>query len=123
MRYPTVAQIVDALPMVLGTVPVVRDHGLLESAIDRPATSVLGHEPFATVWEKAAAGLHGVVTNHPLVDGNKRAGWFVANVLLELNGATLDGYDTDQAEALVLSVAAGEERDVVAIAAALKQLA
>lgn len=122
MRYPAAAEFIAALPVVLGAPPAVREAGLLRSAVERPATVVLGHEPFASVWEKAAAGLHGVVTSHPLVDGNKRAGWFLANVLLELNGESLDGYDVDAAEALVMAVAAGQLRDVAEIAVALQAL-
>jgi death on curing protein len=122
VRYPAANQFIAALPVVLGAPAIVREPGLLRSAVERPGTVVLGHEPFVSIWAKAAAGLHGIVTSHPLVDGNKRAGWFLANVLLELNGTALDGYDVDAAEALVMAVAAGELREVSDIASGLREL-
>ena len=42
----------------------------------------------------AAAYLFHIVSNHPFVDGNKRAGLLAAQVFLDLNGVTLD-YDSE----------------------------
>ena len=56
---------------VLGT-PELRDVGLLESATARPAAAYGGEEAYPTVHLKAAALLHSLAGNHPLVDGNKR---------------------------------------------------
>jgi len=63
-----------ALTAELGVGPV-RDLGLLESAVRRPATILWGRDAYTTINEKAAALLDSVVRNHPLVDGNKRLGW------------------------------------------------
>jgi death-on-curing protein len=45
---------------------------LLESAAARPRATAFGEEAYGDVHEKAAALLHSLARNHPLVDGNKR---------------------------------------------------
>ena len=60
---------------VTGGVPLVRDLGLIESALARPQTSVFGEDAYPTLDDKAAALLQSLVLNHGLVDGNKRLGW------------------------------------------------
>ena len=63
----------DALSLIEDlAVGPVRDLGLLDSALHRPATMLWGHDAYATIDEKAAALLDSLVRNHPLVDGNKR---------------------------------------------------
>ena len=54
-----------ALTAELGVGPV-RDLGLLESAVRRPATILWGRDAYTTINEKAAALLDSVVRNHPL---------------------------------------------------------
>jgi len=84
----------------------VRDWGLLESAAARPKASVFGEDAYPTLFEKAAALLHSIASNHSLIDGNKRTGWAAAIVFLDINGHPLrDPLDEDNAEELVLSVA------------------
>ncbi|MCL2468475.1 MAG: type II toxin-antitoxin system death-on-curing family toxin [Micrococcales bacterium] len=100
--------------------PLVRDYGLLESALARPRTTVFGEEPYPTLDEKAAALLLSLVGNHSLVDGNKRLGWVATAVFYELNGYDLR-MDTDDAVDLVMSVASGGVRDVEAVAVVLAQ--
>lgn len=55
----------------------------------------------------AAAYLFHIVQDHPLVDGNKRAGVAVALVFLVLNDYWVDAPE-DELEALVWAVARGE---------------
>lgn len=91
---------------VLGEVPV-RDAGLLASAAARPETTVFGADAYPTFAEKAAALMHSLARNHPLVDGNKRLAWSATRAFCILNGCDLR-YTVDDAEALVLGVAAGD---------------
>lgn len=86
---------------------VVRDHGLLASAAARPQTSAFGRNAYPTLVDKAAALMHSLARNHPLVDGNKRLAWAATRVFLMLNGRDLVIPSIDEAEALVLSVATG----------------
>lgn len=93
--------------------PVV-DVGLLDAAVGRPASTVFGGDAYPTVALKAAALLHSLARNHPLVDGNKQLAWLATVVFLDLNGYEV-GVDDDAAFALVLAVAAGSWDDVAAI--------
>ena len=65
---------------------VVRDYGLLESALARPQTTVFGADAYPDLPTKAAALLHSLARNHALVDGNKRLAWLATYVFLDING-------------------------------------
>ncbi len=58
----------------LGTFEV-RDIGLLESAAARPRSTAFGGDAYPSIDHKAAALLHSVARNHPLVDGNEGSRW------------------------------------------------
>lgn len=97
----------DLLVLVrrLGIGPV-RDLGLLDAAGVRPRSSAYGEDAYPTLELKAAALLHSIVTNHALVDGNKRLGWLATTVFLDINGRTVELTDDDAFE-LVVAVADG----------------
>lgn len=84
----------------------VRDIGLLDSAIQRPRTTLFGDEAYPTLDEKVAVLLESIVRNHPLIDGNKRLGWLSATVLYRLNGVRLSA-PQDAAYELVIAAATG----------------
>ena len=96
----------------------VRDVGLVESALFRPATTVMGADAYPDLAHKAAALLHSLCLNHPLVDGNKRLAAIGALVFLRINGHRAD-LTNDQLFGLTMAVAAGDMRDVPEIAARL----
>ena len=54
----------------------------------------------------AAAYISGIVRNHPFVDGNKRTGFLVGILFLELNGARFTASEPAAAQA-ILNLAAG----------------
>jgi death-on-curing protein len=109
--------------VILGTPPKVRDYGLLASAAARPATSVFGQEAYPDLAGKAAALLHSICCNHPLIDGNKRLAWTAALVLISLNSAApVPDVDVDRAEAFMLAVANGSLTEIPVIAAELRRL-
>lgn len=89
-------------------VPAVRDIGLLESAINRPAASAFGADAYPTVLDKAAAMFDSLVRNHPLVDGNKRLAWTATIVLLRLNDAPLSRPGDDDVYEFVVAAASGQ---------------
>ncbi|MEU6487814.1 type II toxin-antitoxin system death-on-curing family toxin [Streptomyces sp. NPDC046887] len=103
-------------------VVVVRDPGLLESAVHRPAAAMFGEEAYPDLIDKAAALLQSLAVNHPLVDGNKRTAWLSCVTFLAVNGVHL-GPDIDAAERLVIEVATGEADDVKLIGERLRALA
>ena len=96
----------DLLQLVrtLGVGPV-RDMGLLDSAAARPRSSAFGEDAYPTVALKSAALLHSIMSNHALVDGNKRLAWLATTVFLDLNGFSPELAD-DEAFTLVWDVAA-----------------
>lgn len=85
----------------------IRDIGLLESAAARPQTTVFGDLAYPTIFEQAAALMHSLARNHPLVDGNKRLAWAGLRTMLLMNGRDLV-YTDDEAEEFTLAVAKGE---------------
>jgi len=109
----------DILGLVrrLGAGPV-RDLGLLDAAVVRPRSSAFGEDAYPTIRLKAAALLDSFVSNHALVDGNKRLGWLATTVFLDINGETIALGD-DEAFELVLAVAEGH-LDVEGIAVRLE---
>jgi death-on-curing protein len=103
-------------------VVVVRDAGLLESAVHRPAAAMFGEEAYPDLVDKAAALLQSLAVNRPLVDGNKRTAWLSCVTFLAMNGVELRP-DIDAAERLVIAVATGEADEVKVIAQGLRDLA
>jgi len=103
----------------LETDPVVRDYGLLESALARPQASAFGEDAYATIHQKAAALLHSLARNHALVDGNKRLALASTIAFLGINGLRLT-LTNDETYDLVISVATGDLEDVTQIAAVIE---
>ncbi|HEY1426370.1 MAG TPA: type II toxin-antitoxin system death-on-curing family toxin [Caulobacteraceae bacterium] len=83
----------------------VRDPGSLASALARPG-QIAAYREDADLIDLAAAYTVGVVRNHPFVDGNKRTGFLLGVLFLELNGATF-GADEAAATQAVMGLAAG----------------
>lgn len=64
----------------------VRDLGLVHSAIERPATTLMGQDAYPTLELKCAAQTESLARNHPFMDGNNRSSWIALNHLLRING-------------------------------------
>jgi death on curing protein len=97
---------------------IVRDIGLLESALGRPRATVFGADAYPSLHLKAAALLHSLARNQALVDGNKRLAWAATAVFLGINRhRVVTGQD--EVVDLVLAVAAGTLDDLEKIAAEL----
>ena len=73
----------------------LRDEGLLESAVLSPFQSFDGVDCYPSFLEKAARLGYNLISNHPFVDGNKRAGLHTMLVFLALNGTELEYKDED----------------------------
>jgi death on curing protein len=99
---------------------LVRDTGLLQSALARPQTSAFGEDAYPSVHAKAAALLHSIARNHALVDGNKRLGLAAVIAFYGLNGFRLTLTD-DEAYDLVIAVAAGNLDEIETIAEQLSK--
>lgn len=99
----------------------LRDRGLLESAVAQPQASFDGTYVHEGLFAMAAAYLFHLVSNHPFVDGNKRAGLLAALVFLDLNGISLLA-DSEAIYSLTMGVAEGRI-DKAAVAAELERIA
>ena len=95
----------DRLLALHGGPSGVRDKTLLSSALARPRQH-LAYSTQADIIRMAAAYTAGIVGNHPFVDGNKRTGFVIGVLFLELNGYRFIAREEDAAQA-VLSLAAG----------------
>ena len=82
----------------------LRDEALLQSALGRP----LNHSAYESsdIVELAAKYTVGIVQNRPFIDGNKRTGFVVGVLFLELNGYRFTASEEAAAQA-VLELAAG----------------
>lgn len=97
----------------------VRDETLLESALARPQQLHAYGEPAPDLADLAAALAHGIVRNHPFLDGNKPTAWVACRTFLIVNGVDVIA---DAAEKYTAMLALAEGRlEVDAFAAWLRQ--
>ena len=82
----------------------LRDESLLHGALARPLNDFV--DTRANIVDLAAKYIIGIVQNHPFIDGNKRTGFVVGVLFLELNGYRFTASEEDAAQA-VLELAAG----------------
>ncbi|MDB9845478.1 Fic family protein [Acidimicrobiales bacterium] len=113
--------VIELAIALLGDPPPIRDIGLLGSAVARPQITAFSNDAYPDIWTKAGALLQSIVTNHALVDGDKRLGWLSTGVFLELNGIEISRASNDDVYNLVIDVAAGQPT-VDTIADRLRQL-
>lgn len=116
--YPTLADALATNGRFIGK-GGVRDIGLLESALLRPASSAFGRDAYPDQWSKAAALMHSIMGNRPFVDANKRTGMNLALAFLARNDVDVDHADPDALVDLAVSIAASD-MDVADIAVALR---
>ena len=115
IEYLDLDDLVAAAEVAFGRDPEVRDWGLLESALARPRASVFGEDAYLGLNGKAAALLHSLVTNHALVDGNKRLGLVAVLLFYGMNGYDLTATEDERVD-LILAIADGRLSEVEKIA-------
>ncbi|MGH3505567.1 MAG: type II toxin-antitoxin system death-on-curing family toxin [Nocardioidaceae bacterium] len=120
IEYLDLDDLVAAADVAVGRRPEVRDWGLLESALARPKASVFGEDAYPVLNGKAAALLHSLVTNHALVDGNKRLGLVAVLLFYGMNGYDLTATEDERVD-LILAIADGRLSEVEKIADHLAQ--
>ena len=90
------------LALLDGGAPGILNANAIEAALGRPY-----HGYHRRIHQKAAALVHGVVSNHGFVDGNKRTALYLVELLVSRSGYTLVEQDERIVEMLV-DVARGE---------------
>jgi death-on-curing protein len=118
-EYLDLDDLLDIVREAVGADALVRDYGLLESALARPRASVFGQDAYPDLCLKAAALLHSLARNHALVDGNKRLAWTACRTFLAVNGHWISAPEDDRFE-LVIRVATGVLPDLDKIAEQLR---
>ncbi len=71
---------------IYGGASGIRDKSLLEAALARPFATFDGKDLYPKPVDKAAAILESTLINHPFVDGNKRTGYVLMELILRVNG-------------------------------------
>lgn len=90
----------DRLLALHGEAAGLRDDGLLQSALARPQQH-LAYAEDAGIVQLAALYAAGIVRNHPFIDGNKRTGFVLGVLFLELNGYAFTAGEADAAQAVI----------------------
>jgi len=93
----------DRLLALHGGATGLRDRGLLESAFARQHHAYAGT---SDIVEMAAQYTAGIVRSRPFVDGNKRTGFVVGVLFLELHGFDFKAGEADATQA-VMALASG----------------
>ena len=88
----------------------VRDLKLLESAIDKAFITFDGKELYEDVYLKISVITYSIISNHSMIDGNKRLGIAVMLILLEINGVNVE-YTQDELINLGMSIAKNEYKE------------
>jgi death-on-curing protein len=96
----------DRLLALHGGAAGLRDDALLQSALARPQQH-FAYAESPDIIHLAAIYTASIVRNHPFVDGNKRTGFVLGVLFLELNGFRFTAAEEDAART-VLALAAGD---------------
>ena len=116
--YLDLEDLLEIARAAVGRDVVVRDYGLLESALVRARASVFGRDAYPNLHLKAAALLHSLSRNDALIDGNKRLAWTACRSFLAINSQWISAPE-DERFNFVIGVATGAMSDLDEIAARL----
>lgn len=98
---------VEQIELYGGGGGVLRDAGLLESAMAAPRAGIDEAYFHSDLFAMAAAYLFHIVRNHPFFNGNKRTALACAYLFLAINGFAVE-CEEDELTEMVLSAARGE---------------
>lgn len=85
----------------------IRDQAGLESAINRPYQTFDGQNLYPETIDKAAAIFESIISNHPFIDGNKRAAYVLMRLTIKLNGQDIQSQEDEKYD-FVLQAAQGK---------------
>jgi len=83
------------------------NEGILSFVLDLIRTEKLYRENIGDLFTRAGILVRGIISGHPFVDGNKRAGFEATDVFLRMNGYYLE-VDADEGMEFTLSIAKNE---------------
>ena len=99
---PDVLHIHEVLIASYGGSEGVRDAGLVEAALLRPQTGY-----YADLIEEAAAVWESLSMNHGFIDGNKRIGFAVMEIFLDINRYEIAATQIEAEEFILSNLEAG----------------
>lgn len=77
----------------------------LEAAVDRPWSGFGEEQFFPTLFDKAAALMHGIASRQVFENGNKRTAWAAAAAFLDINGIDIGMVEPVQSDMFVRAAA------------------
>lgn len=95
----------DRLITLYGGAPGLRDRALLQSALARPQQYYVYASDQTDMIKLSSLYTIGIIRNHPFVDGNKRLGFLMGVLFLEINGLSFIAPEEESA-AIILALAA-----------------
>ena len=110
-----VLAIYERLIEVFGGPAGERDLGMLESALYRPQTGY-----YDDIIQMSAALFESLLMNHPFVDGNKRAAFFVTDIFLRLNGYRIQ-VESKSAHTFIIGLLESNKVDMDTLATWIKE--
>ena len=121
VRYLDLADFVEIAAEVTGldlaTVVAMANLDLADSALHAPRAGFGEDDQYPDFVEKCGVLVVRLARNHPLPDGNKRAGWVALRLFIELNDwRCRTAPSVDDAEEFVLGIAAGDTSEAAAAA-------
>lgn len=103
-QFVTLEEVLDLHRLAVtqfGGSEVVRDLGLLESALAQPKATFGGAFLHPSVTEMAAAYAFHIALNHPFLDGNKRTAWATMRHFLLQHGLSIETTDKDAVATMI----------------------
>lgn len=94
---------------VTGGIDGLRDRSGLEAALAVPLQTFGGKDLFPSELEKIARLGFGLASNHAFIDGNKRIGAMMTQLLLKWNGYSLSLAEGELSE-MFISIAEGKHK-------------
>ena len=95
---------------------VCLDRDGLLGALARPFSGFGNREFYPTLFEKAAALLHGIASRQVFENGNKRTAWSCALIFLDMNGVDLGYVPTVHANMFVRAVGLDHSLEIADVA-------
>lgn len=84
---------------------VCLDAAGLDAAVERPWAGFGVDEFYPSLFDKAAALLHGIASRQVFENGNKRTAWTAAATFLEINGIDVGAVEPVQSDMFVRAAA------------------
>ncbi len=113
MKWTSATQVIELHSVIIsksGGLDGIRDQGGLEAAIAAPLQTFGGVELFPSDLEKIARLGFGLATNHAFIDGNKRIGAMMTQLLLHWNGYKIKICQGELAD-MFIAIADGKATD------------